>query len=638
MNKICHAGWTLSKTFNNNPSAENKRNKDEAIARTNNLRSSLQRSYFQDAVNSNAGNMKKMWQEVKRFWPYLNKSTVRPQKRTDTANSLETANIFNKFFSNVGKQLQESIPIVHEPIMTNNRLAPVFEFTPVSVECVSEVMKDLSPSKSCGVDGLTSRLLKSAGPAIIGPITHIINRSISTRTFPDQWKMACITPLHKSGDPGNPSNFRPISILPCLGKVLEKITHMQIYQYLTEYSILASEQSGFRKGYSTGTCLVTLLDFIFNNIDNGSPCAVLYLDLSKAFDTVDHDILCTKLRHYGFKMSAVSWVESYLCNRSQQTKVDNVLSDTVTVTCGVSQGSILGPLLFTLYVNDLPSIIDNGRCYLYADDTAIAVSDHRPEVLQRKLNQSLNLLASWFVKNKLSLNLKKCKYMIFGTSHQINVIGNLDILYSGVYIEKVNSFKYLGVVLDSRLTFGEHISYLKSKTYSKIKLLGRVRHILDQNTALTLYKTLILPVYDYCDFIYYSINSSEKEVLQKLQNCAFWTILRPDRLASMDMTHTVLHMNTLDDRRNKHVAIQMYKFVNHLAPAYCSNMFTPVSDIHSVNTRNAQKGMLTIPRMNLTMGQRNIRYYGVKVWHSVPTEVQNEDSLDKFKKAIYEMK
>ncbi len=195
-------------------------------------------------------------------------------------------------------------------------------------------------------------------------------------------------------------------------------------------------------------------------------------------------------------------------------------------------------------MNDLPSLVDSGRCYLYADDTAIAVTDYRPYILQTKLNESLRVLASWFVMNKLSLNLKKCKYMVFGTSHQINNIGELDITYGNVRLDKVDSFKYLGVVLDSRLTFTSHIAHLKSKTYAKIKLLGRVHHVLDQNTALTLYKTLILPVYDYCDFIYYSINSNDKEVLQRLQNCAFRTIVRTDRLGSTTMTHDTAYVHT----------------------------------------------------------------------------------------------
>ena len=206
-------------------------------------------------------------------------------------------------------------------------------------------------------------------------------------------------------------------------------------------------------------------------------------------------------------------------------------------------------------MNDLPTNIDQGRGFLYADDTAIAISDQRPHMIKWKLNTSLNTLATWFAKNKLSLNLKKCKSMLFGTSNQLSNLGQLTISYGEEAFEQVQSFKYLGVVLDSRLTFSEHV------------------HILDQGTALMLYKTLILPIYDYCDYVYYSVNQNDRKVLQRLKNCALRTILRVERLTSTMSTHNTLCMDTLDTRRNKHVAVQMYRFTHNLASSYCCDMY-----------------------------------------------------------------
>ena len=225
---------------------------------------------------------------------------------------------------------------------------------------IIDYMKDLKCSTSCGLDGITARLLKAAGPSIYPVLLHICNISIQMRTFPTSWKIGCITPLHKSGDTINPDNFRPISVLPCLGKMLERLVHNQVYGYLTSHNLLSPRQSGFRKGYSTGTCLIDFLHDIYSNIDEGHASGVLFLDLKKAFDVVDHQILLEKLKYLGFRESAVNWFGSYLKDRQQVTKLGGKLSNKNTVTHGVPQGSILGPLLFSLYVNDLPNVTTSG--------------------------------------------------------------------------------------------------------------------------------------------------------------------------------------------------------------------------------------------------------------------------------------
>ena len=185
----------------------------------------------------------------------------------------------------------------------------------------------MKTSASCGVDGLTSRLLKTFGPSILSPLLHLINSSIRQRTFPQAWKTGCITPPYKEGLRTDPSNYCPISILPCLGKILEKVVYDQFYAYLCDHHMLFEGQLGFREGYFTGTCLVIFLDYVFKSVDNGVLCGVLFLHLRKAFDTVDHKILLEKLRYMGFRHSAIQWVESYLYMRQQVTKIDGELLD-----------------------------------------------------------------------------------------------------------------------------------------------------------------------------------------------------------------------------------------------------------------------------------------------------------------------
>ena len=199
----------------------------------------------------------------------------------------------------------------------------------------------------------------------------------------------------------------------------------------------------------------------------------------------------------------------------------------------------------------------------------------------------------------------------------------------------MDKFKYLGIILDSSLNFEAHVKYLKGKLYAKIKLLGRVRRLLDHNTALTIYKTLILPVLDYCDHVYYGISASDKEVLQRLQNCAFRSILNVDTYTHTSDTHNTLNMDRLDDRRKKHVSIQMYKFLKCDGPSTCREMFTYMIDYHSVNTRSTRQDQLLVLRVNLSMAHRNIRYFGSKTWMEIPPSIKAQPTLDLFKECIY---
>ncbi len=265
---------------------------------------------------------------------------------------------------------------------------------------------------------------------------------------------------------------------------------------------------------------------------------------------------------------------------------------------------------------------------------AIVVNGLTASDIERKLNRTLDSLSTWFASSRLSLNLNKCKVMTFSTCMQLERIGSINVKSGDTVLEHVNKFKYLGILLDSNLNFSEHVAYLKSKLYAKIKLLGRVRMLLDHKTALTIYKTLILPVLDYCDFIYYGIYR-DQETLQQLQNCAFRAILQVDRYTHTADTHISLNMDTLDKHRKKHVSVQVYKYLNCPGPIACRNMFTFTMDYHSVNTRASQKPTLVIPCVNLSMSHRNIRYFGAKIWSEIPDDIKQSSSLDTFKENVY---
>ena len=255
---------------------------------------------------------------MKRFWPTKTKST-NINKIENTQHPKEMANKLNDFFCEIGPSLSRKFDNDPEPVI-NNVNPPIYELKETDYATIERLLLKLGPSKSCGSDGITSRLLRDAGDNVIIPLLHIINISIKCKTFPDTWKHAVITPIHKEGDRTCPGNYRPISILNVCSKLAEQVVHEQLYDIVTRSNFLSDAQAGFRKGYSTTTCLIDFLNGIYGDIEAKKGGGVLFLDLKKAFDTVDHNILLLKLKGLGLKESSVSWFRSYLSGRTQSTK------------------------------------------------------------------------------------------------------------------------------------------------------------------------------------------------------------------------------------------------------------------------------------------------------------------------------
>ncbi len=377
------------------------------------------------------------------------------------------------------------------------------------------------------------------------------------------------------------------------------------------------------------TCDVKITHFD-GLMDEGRASGVLFLDLRKAFDTVHHGILVDKLHLLGFHDRSVEWFTSYLTHRKQVTKLNGVISEEAFISYGVPQGSILGPMLFSLYVNDLPEHILNGYISLYADDTAICVSDTDPVCLKEKLMHQLQIVKSWYQRNKLSLNLDKTKIMIFGTAGNLAKMTDVHV----PNVERVDSFKYLGMKLDSLLNFSENVSYIKGKTLPKLKLLGRLSYSLDSTTLLTLYKTLIVPIFDFGDACYHRMTQADGEMLQRLQNMACRAILKVNSYAHISDMHDTLDIATLYQRRCQHICNTMHKFLNGNGPPECVEMFKYIHEVHHVPTRNATGHLLSIPQTRLRTSERDFAIVGPTVWNQVPMEIRMVHSHDKFKKLV----
>ena len=308
-----------------------------------------------------------------------------------------------------------------------------------TLSAVYKKLKDINERKAAGLDKIPCKLLKIAAVIVAPSLTQIFNKIISTGIFPTDWKLAKVTPIFKKGKKDEMNNYRPISVISVVAKIFEKLIFEQLYEYLNNNNLISASQSGFRTLHSTLTALIETVDNWSINIDNGLLNGVIFIDLKKAFDTIDHAILLRKLQIYGVDQNGIKFFESYLSNRSQRCCVNDELSDAVPITCGVPQGSNLGPLLFLIYINDLPNCLNRASPRMFADDTNISIAANSVMELEPLVNSELKNLHQWLVTNRLSLNIAKTEFMIIGSRQRLLVHSNehINIDIDGIAIKKL---------------------------------------------------------------------------------------------------------------------------------------------------------------------------------------------------------
>ena len=325
----------------------------------------------------------------------------------------------------------------------------------------------------------------------------IFNLSISTGIVPEMLKIAKVVPIYKKDDAEKFSNYRPVSLLPCFSKILERLVFNRCVEYIDIHEILNDKQFGFRPNHSTYMAIIQLVDKITNAVERNETTIGFFLDLSKAFDTIDHDILLYKLEHYGFRGIVLEWFKNYLSNRKQYVSYNSCDSELKDIVCGVPQGSILGPLLFILYVNDITNTSDMLEFILFADDTTILYSHPNIENQINRINEELKEVSNWFKANKLSVNASKTNYTILGTPRMVSNMDelNLNVILDSTTLEKVKHTKFLGVLIDDCLTWKNHIDCV-SKTISRnIGVMNKLKHFVP--IRILHYCTLVLPYLNY---------------------------------------------------------------------------------------------------------------------------------------------
>ena len=542
------------------------------------------------------------------------------------------AEVFNDFFATIGLNLASEIqPSTIEPEFYLQPTDTTFFLKTPSPSTVCKLLNQLDAKKATGLDRIPCKLLKLSS-SIVGPsLAYIFKSCIDAEIFPNEWKIAKVTPLFKKGSKRELGNYRPISVLPLISKIFEKIIYRQLYDYLQDNSLLNTYQSGFRSMHSTLTALLETTNNWSINIDNGLLNGVLFVDLKKAFDTIDHEIILRKLANYGVDQSALRFFASYLRNRSQKCSVNGALSSASELTCGVPQGSILGPLLFLIYINDLPNCLDTSCAKMFADDTNITVPGCTFAELEQATNSELNNLYSWLKANKLSLNIAKTEFMVISTRQKFLAenCSEINIQLDGHPICRVEHATSLGLIIDDRLSWSNHIKELCRKISSAIGALRRIRSLISQSTAEQIYNALIQPYFDYCAPVWDGLSSYLCEKLQKLQNRAARVILQANCEVNSSLLLETLKWDKLSLRRRKQKAIMMFKSLNGLAPVYLQDLF---SERHTDMRDSLPK--LNLPKPRTDYLKRSFRYSGALLWNSLPENIRAIRSIGQFKKKI----
>ena len=414
-------------------------------------------NYYSSKISDQKHNPKKAWRSINNLLGKQNKNSKinELEFRGNTLNNpKDIAEGFNSYFSNIGPDLASQIPTPNCNFYTYVN-STLMAFKPTDVNNVYQLLSGLSSNKATGIDKISCKILKIAAPAIADSLTYIFNQAITLSSFPNEWKMARVIPFYKSGHRNLPGNYRPISVQPTISKIMERILYNQLYVYLTEFGLLSSAQFGFRKSHSIATALLDCTNEWYVNIDKKIFNLIVFIDLKKAFDTVDHDILLKKLELYGIKGQALNLLRSYLSNRHQKCQVGNSVSSEHLIKCGVPQGSILGPLVFLLYINDLPECLKSTRPRLFADDTNLTASGPSITDIENAVNYDLENLKNWLIANKLSLNVTKTEFMLIGSPQMIRSTSNSqpNILIENEQVQQVYKCKTLGITIDQHLSW-----------------------------------------------------------------------------------------------------------------------------------------------------------------------------------------
>ena len=579
------------------------------------------RLYFTKSFHECRGDSKRTWKTLKEALNVKSSHESLPSSFFDESGKLfegnDVPNGFNSFFTSVALKLEQNMPAPDNSPLNYLRETTYPPFTePLDTNSiqVKNIITSLNPVGG-GIDKISTKILIGTYEVCLDHLTYFFNLCLHNSTFPDLLKIALVKPIYKAGDKNKFTNYRPISLLPIFSKVLEKLIHSALISFLSETDILAKTQFGFRKKHSTYMPISLIMDNITKGLENGEKVLGLYLDLKKAFDTVDSKILLDKLHFIGIRGNLFKILVSYLANRKQRVQINNCLSELNEINLGVPQGSILGPLLFIIYINDLPSVSDISDFYLFADDTAIIVKGNSLVDLQNKINLIIPDITRWFLSNRLSLNASKTYYQLYSAASNDDCI---NISINNNLIVRSPSLKYLGVILDENLKFDTHITKTAAKISRNIGVMAKIKYFLSSKELLILYNSFVLPYINYCAVVWgcnymhriKKIVLLQKRALRIIDNKPYFFPCN-----ELFVKYRVLKFPDLVVEQNIMILLA---YLNGSLPQPVANLFQINEPL---NTRATEHFRIPFTRLNFRL--HTLSFMGPKSWNDVVMKVFN---------------
>lgn len=585
----------------------------------------------------------------KRTWQTINKVLGRTlQKDSLPSTFVSNENIlsdkfdivegFNNFFADVGPKLATKIPQSKFSFadFLSGESSQSFTFQNITPEILRKALSKLKNKNSAGPDKISTNLLKYVFDNLTNPLCYLFNLSFKSGIVPNCLKVSKCVPVFKSGNPQDFSNYRPISLISCFAKLQEKIVSLQMMKYLNKFNILFEHQYGFRANHSTMHPLIHFLNKINNSLNMNSPEFTLgiFIDLKKAFDTCNFNILLSKLNHYGFRGISNCWFHSYLHDRQQYTFSDGISSSLRSITCGVPQGSILGPILFLLFINDLANSSKLLFILLFADDTTLQLSSSNIYELYNIANKELSIVSEWFKANKLTLNISKTKYILFRRSNMYADFPNLSLSIDNCPIERIgigcneSSFKFVGVKIDEFLSWKDHITCLKSKLSSVTFALSKVKNLLPEKTKCLIYNSLFKSHLDYCNIAWGKSNNNLISQLLVLQKRALRYVANVKSNAHADPLYLRYKCLNVRDMTDFNMGIFMYQYTHKSLPCSFENIFQQLQN----HDRNLNYVTHRVRSSCLKSNPLNILPV---FWNSLCLELKRSSTLNVFKKRLY---
>lgn len=549
---------------------------------------------------------------------------------TIVTSNIGKAEAFNEHFSSVGKKMSKNIkyhPLDFAQYMPQ-QLNKTLLLRPVTINEIKKIAKCLTNKNSSGIDLISQKILKTVFPVLADIITNLINAAIKDRIYPQCLKRTIITPIFKAGDTNSCTNYRPISLLSSFNKLFEKKIHNDLCDFFENNNLLYSKQFGFRKFHSTIDALTSVYDHIITQRRSNKQIVGIFIDLKKAFDSIDTNILIKKLQYYGINGPYNELLESYLSDRTCQTKVKDAMSEPKIINFGVPQGSIIGPLLFTMYINDIKTLSDDSEVNLFADDTCLFCSANNNQQLEQKCNLALEKCKKWLTSNALTLNVEKTHFVNFSKNADRN---NIVLKIGDNILNEEADSKYLGLILQNDLSFDKHVKSIIKKINSKIPLFYQLREIISRDKRIQIFNALVLPNVIYGIELYAKKNSVWLQTLQKAQNRILKILLNLNRLTNTNYLHKEKKILKVTDMHKLRTILIGHKVIHH--PSNCNTAQEKIKR-NERNGRTLRNNNNLVITTNTFSVQNTVGENVAKLWNSLNMDNKEIKNRETFKCVI----